>query len=359
MHWTKEQCQTYSCMPDVEVFGIRTKLRLSTLVLPPNYPSYGVGNCPFGSVTHLHLPAPRWIDELDHILSRGGVDTRYRAEIRRNGGYFEEQPLVRHNLVPGHPGNPEEEEDRRSPQLETSSTPVSRRQSTNNAASATSEALGNRPSVAPENFAWVCDICKDAKFRTFEEALEHENNCGWVCDLCNVATFPTLEEAMEHENNCICFRFDEVVEHENNCTGISLDNDVGREVGMVTPTPRRPTSQPQSQPSTDPGNVSTPVNNSNDSPAKFDLKHQCRNQKNWEKYSQIRGCPSVQTIPVVVSASGERITQLDDFFSVSFICFRNLFRTFVSKLIVSWFRFLFRNCCAQNSKLQLHAHCSL
>lgn len=36
----------------------------------------------------------------------------------------------------------------------------------------------NQPSVAPEKHAWVCDVCKDAYFPTYEEALEHEVTCG-------------------------------------------------------------------------------------------------------------------------------------------------------------------------------------
>ena len=44
------------------------------------------------------------------------------------------------------------------------------------------EELGDRPSVAPEKFAWICDICNKAKFRTFEEAVEHENNCTGTFD---------------------------------------------------------------------------------------------------------------------------------------------------------------------------------
>lgn len=39
------------------------------------------------------------------------------------------------------------------------------------------ENLGDQPHVAPRNFKWVCDICNKAKFRTFKEAMEHEDNC--------------------------------------------------------------------------------------------------------------------------------------------------------------------------------------
>ena len=36
---------------------------------------------------------------------------------------------------------------------------------------------GNQPHVAPEKYAWTCDKCQVAKFRTFEEAVEHEEKC--------------------------------------------------------------------------------------------------------------------------------------------------------------------------------------
>lgn len=44
------------------------------------------------------------------------------------------------------------------------------------------EGLGDRPRVANEKFAWICDTCNKAKFRTFEEAVEHENNCTVTFD---------------------------------------------------------------------------------------------------------------------------------------------------------------------------------
>ena len=36
---------------------------------------------------------------------------------------------------------------------------------------------GQEPIVTPDGYAWICDVCNEAKFRTFEEAVEHENAC--------------------------------------------------------------------------------------------------------------------------------------------------------------------------------------
>jgi hypothetical protein len=44
------------------------------------------------------------------------------------------------------------------------------------------EDLGDQPRVAPEKHAWICDICNVAKFRTFDEAVEHESTCAGVVD---------------------------------------------------------------------------------------------------------------------------------------------------------------------------------
>ena len=40
----------------------------------------------------------------------------------------------------------------------------------------------NRPQNAPEKFAWVCDICQVAKFKTLDEATEHEKTCDGSFD---------------------------------------------------------------------------------------------------------------------------------------------------------------------------------
>lgn len=40
------------------------------------------------------------------------------------------------------------------------------------------EDLGDQPRIAPDGFAWICNICNKAKFRTFDEAVEHENTCA-------------------------------------------------------------------------------------------------------------------------------------------------------------------------------------
>ncbi|KAL7464196.1 hypothetical protein ACHAXS_004533 [Conticribra weissflogii] len=34
-----------------------------------------------------------------------------------------------------------------------------------------------KPQVAPENYAWICDICGVARFKTLDEAVDHENKC--------------------------------------------------------------------------------------------------------------------------------------------------------------------------------------
>ena len=44
------------------------------------------------------------------------------------------------------------------------------------------EELGDQPQVAPEKHAWICDICNVAKFRTFDEAVKHEETCTGVED---------------------------------------------------------------------------------------------------------------------------------------------------------------------------------
>ena len=41
---------------------------------------------------------------------------------------------------------------------------------------------GDQPRVAPEKYAWICDICGVAKFRTFDEAVKHEETCTGVAD---------------------------------------------------------------------------------------------------------------------------------------------------------------------------------
>ena len=40
--------------------------------------------------------------------------------------------------------------------------------------------LQDQPRVAPEKHAWICDVCNKAKFRTFDEAVEHEKTCNGV-----------------------------------------------------------------------------------------------------------------------------------------------------------------------------------
>ena len=40
----------------------------------------------------------------------------------------------------------------------------------------------NQPRVAPESYAWICDICQKAKFPTLDEAEEHEANCDGTFD---------------------------------------------------------------------------------------------------------------------------------------------------------------------------------
>ncbi len=44
------------------------------------------------------------------------------------------------------------------------------------------EDLGDQPQVAPDKHAWICDICNVAKFRTFDEAVKHEETCTGVED---------------------------------------------------------------------------------------------------------------------------------------------------------------------------------
>ena len=36
------------------------------------------------------------------------------------------------------------------------------------------------PAAKPKRFAWVCDICKDANFEKFEDAVAHEKTCTGV-----------------------------------------------------------------------------------------------------------------------------------------------------------------------------------
>jgi len=40
----------------------------------------------------------------------------------------------------------------------------------------------NQPRVAPDKYAWICDICQKAKFRTLDEAEEHEKTCDGTFD---------------------------------------------------------------------------------------------------------------------------------------------------------------------------------
>ena len=43
------------------------------------------------------------------------------------------------------------------------------------------EDLGDQPRIATDGFAWICNICNKAKFRTFDEAVEHENTVQNMC----------------------------------------------------------------------------------------------------------------------------------------------------------------------------------
>lgn len=62
---------------------------------------------------------------------------------------------------------------------------------------------------APQNFSWFCDYCNLANFRTYKEAIHHEEHCKeqyvpvWVCDRCCKAKFKTYVEAENHEKGCI------------------------------------------------------------------------------------------------------------------------------------------------------------
>ena len=101
------------------------------------------------------------------------------------------------------------------------------------------------PQVAPANFAWICDFCQKAKFRTLNEAKAHEKVCrrkqhsrsnfhtakrnslqkpydiclpehhkqsfphvvaptgfAWFCDFCRKAKFRQFSEAEAHEKVC-------------------------------------------------------------------------------------------------------------------------------------------------------------
>jgi len=40
----------------------------------------------------------------------------------------------------------------------------------------------NQPRVAPDKYAWICDKCQKAKFRTLDEAEEHEKTCNGTFD---------------------------------------------------------------------------------------------------------------------------------------------------------------------------------
>jgi len=40
----------------------------------------------------------------------------------------------------------------------------------------------DKPQVAPDKFAWICDICQKAKFRTLDEATQHEETCDGTFD---------------------------------------------------------------------------------------------------------------------------------------------------------------------------------
>ena len=63
------------------------------------------------------------------------------------------------------------------------------------------EDLGDQPRVAPEKHAWICDICNVAKFRTFDEAVEHENTCNGTFDADAAANAKVKGSATKEADN--------------------------------------------------------------------------------------------------------------------------------------------------------------
>ena len=59
---------------------------------------------------------------------------------------------------------------------------------------------GDQPRVAPEKHAWICDICNVAKFRTFDEAVEHEATCNGIFDA-DAATAPVKGSVSKEADN--------------------------------------------------------------------------------------------------------------------------------------------------------------
>jgi len=55
----------------------------------------------------------------------------------------------------------------------------------------------NQPRVAPDKYAWICDICQKAKFRTLDEAEEHEKTCDGTFDP-DSAPIMTLQQSPDY-----------------------------------------------------------------------------------------------------------------------------------------------------------------
>ena len=87
---------------------------------------------------------------------------------------------------------PEEKEKKSRPNTPTADGPK-------NGAAADAEALALAPNgVAPDKYAWICDLCQKAKFRTFDECAEHEKTCSGTFD---PEDCPTEDFALSKDTN--------------------------------------------------------------------------------------------------------------------------------------------------------------